>query len=167
MLPHAREDGLVVQELPDETVVYDLKRHRAHCLNQTAALVWRHCDGQTTVAEIALLMQSELKIPVDEEMVWLAMNQLGRAHLLRERMGPPVHAMPYSRRELIRKLARIGGISVLLPVVTSIIAPTAVQAAATCTANCLATDCTPCNPPGCNKVCLSGKCVKKQGSGCP
>ena len=52
-LPRMREQGLVVDDLPDEVLVYDLDRHQAHCLNRTAALVWRHCDGQTTVKEIA------------------------------------------------------------------------------------------------------------------
>src|SRR2546423_15689116 len=42
--PRARDARLVIQELPDELLVYDLERHRAHSLNRTAALVWRHCD---------------------------------------------------------------------------------------------------------------------------
>ncbi len=40
-LPHGRKDGLVVKELGNETLVYDLERDEAHCLNQTAALVWK------------------------------------------------------------------------------------------------------------------------------
>ena len=42
MKPRARTEGLVVTELPDELLVYDLERHRAHCLNPTAALVFKH-----------------------------------------------------------------------------------------------------------------------------
>ena len=42
LMPRARQDELVVEELPDETLVYDLKRHKARCLNRTAALVWQH-----------------------------------------------------------------------------------------------------------------------------
>ena len=49
-LPAARTSGLVVRELAEETLVYDEERHRAHCLNRTAALVWRHCDGKTPVS---------------------------------------------------------------------------------------------------------------------
>ena len=33
LMPRARQDELVVEELPDETLVYDLKRHKARCLN--------------------------------------------------------------------------------------------------------------------------------------
>ena len=129
MVPRAREDRLVVQELPDEVLVYDLTRHKAHCLNRTAALIWRHCDGQTTVAEMATLLQKELKSPVDEAVVWLALERLGRARLLHERVTPPAGAARFSRREVIRKLVLVGGLSVLLPVVSSIVAPTAAQAA--------------------------------------
>ena len=139
MLPRAREHRLVVQELPDELLVYDLDRHKAHCLNRTAALVWRQCDGQTTVAEMARLVQREVKFPVDEAVVWLAVERLGRAHLLRERVIPPAGAPGLSRRDVMRKLALVGGLSILLPVVSSIVAPTAAQAASCITqASCLA-----------------------------
>jgi len=168
MVPRAREDRLVVQELPDEVLVYDLNRHKAHCLNRTAALVWGHCDGQTTVAEMATLLRKELKHPVDEAVVWLALDRLGRAHLLRERVTPPAGAQRLSRRELLRKLALVGGLSVLLPVVTSIVAPTASEAAS----GCLKTTCeggttSSCNgcagqkctndPPGCTTKCKTCK----------
>jgi hypothetical protein len=36
--PKGRTAGLVESELPDELLVYDLVRHRAHSLNRTAAL---------------------------------------------------------------------------------------------------------------------------------
>ena len=96
MKPQVRKDGLVVKELPDEMLVYDLERHRAHCLNPTAALVWKRCDGRTSVKEIATLLQKELKtLPgkpgkpgkVDEKLVWLALDRLGKAHLLEERLS--------------------------------------------------------------------------------
>ncbi len=43
--PLARKADLVTKEVADEVLVYDLKSHKAHCLNQTAALVWKYCDG--------------------------------------------------------------------------------------------------------------------------
>ena len=51
-LPRMREQGLITDELPDEILVYDLDRHKAHCLNRTAALVWRQCDGKTSSMNI-------------------------------------------------------------------------------------------------------------------
>jgi hypothetical protein len=56
-LPFARTHQLIVQEVPDEVLVYDLDRHKAHCLNRTSAIVWKHCDGKTTVAEAKRLLE--------------------------------------------------------------------------------------------------------------
>jgi len=44
---------VAVEELLDESVIYDLKTNKAHSLNRTATLVWRHCDGHTTVTQMA------------------------------------------------------------------------------------------------------------------
>jgi len=52
-MPAARQEGLLVRELNDETLVYDLFNigHKAHCLNSTAALIWKYCDGQTSESD--------------------------------------------------------------------------------------------------------------------
>src|SRR5436309_937047 len=86
-LPSARSGQLVVRELPDETLVYDLERHQAHCLNSTSAFVWKYCDGKTTVVEMTRLLSRELAAPVDDDVVWLALGQLRRLHLLEEGSG--------------------------------------------------------------------------------
>jgi len=125
--PEARREGLVVQELSDEVLVYDRERNKAHCLNRTAALVWNHCDGNRSVAEIANAIEGATSIPVDEDLVWLGVVQLSNSHLLRERGIPRTLNVGLSRRELIRRIGLTG--AVLLPVVTSIIAPTATHAA--------------------------------------
>jgi hypothetical protein len=122
MKPNAREKGLVVQDLPDETLVYDLERHKAHCLNRTAAAVWRLCDGKRDEAALARLLEKELGTAADEDIVRLALRDLNRARLLRE---PFAADQPLSRRRLIRRL----GESIALPLVVSIVSPTAAQAA--------------------------------------
>jgi Coenzyme PQQ synthesis protein D (PqqD) len=124
-VPEARSEGLVVQELAEEVLVYDQDRHKAHCLNQTAAMVWRQCDGKRTVSEIAGKLSRELKGEVGQEVVWVALEQLSRTHLLRG--GVEREKEGVSRREVMR---RIGiGAAVALPIVTSIVAPKASQAA--------------------------------------
>ena len=50
--PLARNEGLVIKELPDELLIYDTETDRAHCLNETAAFVWLRCDGRKSLAEI-------------------------------------------------------------------------------------------------------------------
>ena len=164
VMPRAREEELVVEELPDETLVYDLKSHKARCLNPTAALVWSHCDGQTSVAEMATMLESELETPVDEAVVWMALDRLGRSRLLTEQVTLPADRAEYSRRAVLRTIGRAAGIALFLPVVGSIVAPRA-EAQGTCItlSQCLGMS-QPC--PG-NPICGDpGRCCKKQGGGC-
>ncbi len=107
--PRARKEGLLVEELPDETLVYDLKRDKAHCLNPTAALVWQHCDGQTTVAELAALLEKGLEIPANDVLVWMALERLRRAHLLTEPVRLPAPQARYSRRQAMRTWGWVRG----------------------------------------------------------
>ena len=138
LLPQARALDLVTREMPDEVLVYDLKRHKAHCLNQTAAMVWKYCDGHRTVTDIAKLMQKDLNTPVNEEAVWFAVDRLGKAHLLEERLSPPAGSSRLSRRDAIRRLGL--GAALAVPMVMSIVAPTAVSAAS-CVADGQGTNC--------------------------
>ena len=130
--PLARKDGLVIQDLPDEVLVYDLDGDRAHCLNQTAAFVWQRCDGRNTTAQITRKLGQQFDCSVDEKIVWLALDQLGRNHLLERQPIPPPALMGMNRRAMVRALGLAAIIAV--PVVTSIVAPTPSQAA-TCQAN--------------------------------
>jgi len=131
-LPKARRDKLVIQELPDEVLIYDRERDKAHCLNQTAALVWQQCDGQSDVATITSRLGEKLQAPVDERLVWFALDQLGRDNLLEEAMTAPASMAGMTRRQMVRAMGLAAAIAV--PVVTSIIAPTTAQAVS-CLAN--------------------------------
>jgi hypothetical protein len=76
---------------------------------------------------MARLLQADSGAPVDEGVIWLALEQLERDHLLSGRI-PRLSATPrLSRRELVRQLGLVAAIT--LPLVTSIVAPTASQAA--------------------------------------
>lgn len=135
-LPHARMDGLVIRELNDETLVYDMDRDKAHCLNRTAALVWEQCDGQTTAREATRSLQSSLSVAVGEDIVWLAVKQLRRFHLV-DSTGK---TRSVSRRDLVLKYAPV---ALALPVIFSISAPTPAQAVS------CAMEGQPCGPPDC------------------
>jgi hypothetical protein len=133
-MPLARKDDLIIKALTDEVVVYDLERHEVHCLNRAAALVWQHCDGRTTTAEIIALLRHELKIEADHEVVWLALDGLRKANLLRSTAGRKARpTRRLSRRALIQKLGVAAAAS--LPLITSMLAP---QAAAAATLDCSA-----------------------------
>jgi Coenzyme PQQ synthesis protein D (PqqD) len=155
-VPRARTEGLVIQELPDEVLVYDRDRDKAHCLNQTAALVWKYCDGKNTVPGIAQKLQRDLETDsIDDKVVWFALGQLDKDHLLEETVVPPAVMAGMTRRELVRTLGVAAVVA--LPLVTSIIAPTPAQAA-TCKASGVA-----CGAPN---ECCSGSCASTPAT-CP
>jgi hypothetical protein len=124
MLPVAKTEGMIVEELAGETLVYDNTRKKAHCLNPTAALVWRSCDGHTSVGEIAERLRTDLGAPGDPRLVELALSRLEAAKLVEARSDAP----RLTRRELATRLG-LAGLALLLPVVTTINAPAAAQAA--------------------------------------
>ncbi len=118
--PIARKDGLVIQEMPDEVLVYDLNSNKAHCLNQTAAFVWRSCDGTKSVGEIGALMEKEFGETVSEEMIWLAIDLLNKDNLLEQKIDTKFNGL--SRREVIKKVGLTAVVA--LPVVAMLTFPT-------------------------------------------
>ncbi len=164
MKPAARRTGLVVRDLPGELVVYDLDRHQAHCLNRTAASVFRGADGTRSLEDLGALLGAGLDPPEREAAVRMALDQLDSAQLLERRS----YASPeggLSRRSALRRAGL--GAALLLPAIASVVAPTPAEAAATCIQNCsgqLAG--TPCNCPAsttappCDSTCDgAGTCI--------
>ena len=124
-LPGRREAGIIVRDLHDEVLIYDLQRDKAHCLNKTAAFVWQHCDGRTRIATVARLLANKEQTPVDESVVLFALDQLAERYLLADPLSRPT-GHKVSRRKLVLKYAPA---ALVLPVILSITAPTAAQAA--------------------------------------
>jgi hypothetical protein len=121
--PTARVNDLVIQDTANETLIYDLTANKAFCLNETSALVYRLCDGKRSTANIANEMSGHLNTPVDESLVWLAIDGLRRDNLIK---GGESGFNGQTRREVIK---RIGFASmVALPVVSSLVAPHAAMA---------------------------------------
>lgn len=127
-LPQSRTENLVIRELDDETLVYDMERNEAHCLNRTVALVWSHCNGKTTATQAARVLTRNLDAHVDADLVWLAVRQLQRFHLVDVAGKSP----SVSRRDLVLKYAPL---ALALPVILSISAPAA-AGAASCASAC-------------------------------
>ena len=131
-LPTSRQKRLVIQELPDEVLIYDLDRDKAHCLNAPAAFVWKQCDGRTTVAEALARFEEEFGIDADQAMILLAVDQLEESDLLQDRVKRPDRMNRVSRRALIRSMGLAAAVAV--PLITSIGIPT-VQAFTSCRPN--------------------------------
>ena len=149
-MPQTRTSGLIVKEVDSEILIYDQVSNKAHCLNETAAKVWKHCDGKTTVAAACRSLSLECDSPVDETVVGYAINQFAKDHLLEDAVTPAFMISGLNRRQMVRTLGLAAAVAV--PVVTSILAPTPAQAA-----TCVPTG-GACNVSGecCSGVCTGG-----------
>lgn len=155
-VPVARKQGLVVQEMPEEVLIYDLDTNKAHCLNNTAAFVWKSCNGNNSVADIAKMFESDMGKPVEEDLVWLAIEQLNDKNLLSGDLTP-TFKKGQSRRDVIKKIGFASMIA--LPIVASLAAPTSVLAATSCNCPAGVGDCIA--QPTCGQTCNggTGRCV--------
>ena len=152
--PKARTESIVIQELPDEVLVYDLERDKAHCLNHTAVMVWKRCDGKTKVEEIADRLTKESGLPISEELIWAALDQISNAHLLSEIIQRDKTKQIVTRRALLKRIGISAAIA--LPLVTTIVAPPAL-AQASCSGPCSGQpSCTSIGGPTCICVNLGG-----------
>ncbi|HUF05038.1 MAG TPA: PqqD family protein [Aridibacter sp.] len=125
-VPIVRKEGLVIQEMPDEVLIYDLEENKAFSLNPTAALVWRSCDGNKTVAEIARRLPGSRDSDEKEKVVWLALDQLKEKNLIANDLSSRFEGM--SRREVIRKVGLATAIA--LPVIAMLSFPATTLAVA-------------------------------------
>ncbi len=114
-----------IESLNNELCLYDWQRMEVHNLNPTAATVWTLCDGQTSPQQMAAQLPGDLTPAQAEELVWLTLSRLEKAHLLQEAVVKPAGHKTLTRRELLKGL---GVAAALLPVVSSIVAPGPVAA---------------------------------------
>ncbi len=162
--PKARTgEGVLTKSLNDELIVYDKQRHRAHCLNPTAAALWQRCDGQTSIAQLTASQNESFGLATEEAVTKLGLRQLAKAHLLEEPRAFVENSPGLTRRALLGRLSMSGSIGLLLPLVTTIVAPTAAMAQS-CLANGIpcstsAQCCSGCCNTGSNKCVGMGNCL--------
>lgn len=148
MLPLRRDAGLLVRELPGELLVYDRTKGKAHCLNHTVAVIWNHCDGKTSLEELAHIVRDQLQGPAVESLVEVALEQLRKADLL-------VGASEVARKRCSRReLFKLGVAAVAAPLVITVVAPSAAMAAS-CAGSGASCASKPCCP---GLLCKKGTC---------
>ena len=112
---------IILQELDREILIYDLKTQKAYCLNETASIVYRACDGRTTFEEL------KSACALTNEIIFLAVDDLRKENLIEENAGDLIPSLSrLSRREAVRKIALTSAIAA--PLISSLIAPDAAQA---------------------------------------
>jgi len=130
MRPLARTNEVLSEELGSELLIYDERRDVACRLNRTAALVWRHADGERTVDDLVEVLREEIGDLADEDLVMVSLDQLSENGLLESGYEPQeIFASSVNRRRFIRRAGVVGGAALALPVVTSIVAPSSAAAA--------------------------------------
>jgi hypothetical protein len=150
--PVARKDGIVVQDVDDELLVYDLRSNRAHCLTESAAFIWNCCDGGTSVEQMRQKIKERFGTEVSEDFVLLALEELGREGLLESSVETGLGKI--SRREALRKVGV--GTMIALPLVASLAVPNTALAVASCVGQGCSNP-TQCTPP-CT-ICSGGSCI--------
>lgn len=135
--PKARKDQLIVRELPGETLVYDENTGKAHCLNGTAAQVWKLCDGTITPEQMVRKLTADMDPDQSKAVVRLALEQLSRRDLLEDAIRPLSDQARLNRREVLRGLAKSAVVAAALPLIMTMASKTGRAAgASSCTATC-------------------------------
>jgi hypothetical protein len=122
-LPRARKDGLLEETAGEELLLYNRDSHTAHCLSPIAACVWRHCDGEHDLTQLAELAGAS------ESLVSDALHELREKDLLdaepelMQGTGPGE-----SRREAIGRVARYGAAAAAGSMIVSATAATPAMA---------------------------------------
>jgi hypothetical protein len=121
--PRARQDGLLVETVGEELLLYDQSSHIAHCLSPIAACVWRHCDGERDVTELAELAGA------NESLVADALHELREKDLIAAEPALMQSTVPgISRREAIGRAARYGAAAAGASLIVSATAATPAMA---------------------------------------
>lgn len=127
MTPKARSTDLIVKNLDGDMVVYNERTGEAHELNATAGLIWRNCDGVNSVADLARIVGTGSSLPADEAIVQDGLGRLARAGLL-EPTSTPIEVV--SRRQIMSRFGLAGAAALVLPMMTTVLAPTSAMAQA-------------------------------------
>ena len=129
MRPIARSNGLIVQKVIDEVVVFDSTQNVGHRLSPLAAKVWQCCDGQHTVVEIAQQLDGLIEASaIAEDMVMAALEELQACNLLESEatQSTVLHsARTFNKRGVA---AGVAG-AAMLPLISSMLVPAPAMAA--------------------------------------
>src|SRR6266487_3935240 len=111
--------------------VFDHQQQQAYALNTTSALVWQHCDGQTTPEQLMELLRQNFNVPrvQAEQLTWLALDELGKANLLEAEVARPRPlSSKLTRRQMLTTFATAGVALAIVPMVALVTAQARAEA---------------------------------------
>ena len=104
----------------DGLQVFDHQQQQAYALNATSALVLQHCDGRTTPEQLMELVRQDSNVSHEqaEQLIWLALDELGKANLLEAEVAHP-RQFPsnLTRRQMLTTFATAGVALAVVPIV--------------------------------------------------
>src|SRR4029077_3746520 len=111
--------------------VFDHQQQQAYALNTTSALVWQHCDGQTTPEQLIELLRQNCNVSraQAEQLTWLALDELGKANLLEAEVARPRPlSSKLTRRQMLTTFATAGAALAVVPMVALVTGQARAQA---------------------------------------
>src|SRR6266550_2571452 len=108
--------------------VFDHQQQQAYALNTTSALVWQHCDGQTTPEQLMELLRQNFNLShaQAEQLTWLTLDELGKANLLEAEVARPRPlSSKLTRRQMLTTFATAGVALAVVPMVALVTAQAA------------------------------------------
>ena len=118
-LPQA-DPNLFLQEVGEELLVYVPSSRTAHRLDSLATLVFRHCDGETSISVVFAEFHSKQLSKNPEETVLEILHELSKKGIVRFAENSAVLTWVTSRRRLMTQGAKL---AFTLPFITSVLAP--------------------------------------------
>lgn len=124
-LPLSKTENIIVQKTGREILLYDLSINKAFCLNESLTVIYENCDGRTSFEAF------KRKYKFTDDLIYFGLDELKRENLI-EGEGAD-HFAGLTRREIVRRVGL--ATMIVLPVITSLMAPTAANAATGCRAS--------------------------------
>ena len=119
-----RRTTIVSEAVGDGLGVLDAQLQKSYVLNATAALVFQHCDGQTTPQQLTERLRQKFNISRNqaEQLLWLALEDLEKANLLQEKITTTQAPRPMiTRRQALTAFTAAGLSLALMPMMSSVV----------------------------------------------
>jgi hypothetical protein len=121
-----RKTTVSTEAIGDGLGVFDPAQNKSYLLNATSALIWQHCDGNTSPQELAALLVRKFNVtgPQAEQLAQAALDELANFDLFEAGVQRPL-AVPQAgltRRQVLARFAVAGISAALLPLVSPVVA---------------------------------------------
>ena len=121
-----KKAALATEPMGDGLGVFDPAQSRTYVLNATSALVWQHCDGNTSTQQLTSLLVRKFNVTAAqaEQLTQAALDELAKSDLLdiEVKRPPVVPPSGLTRRQMLARFAAAGISAALLPLVSPVVA---------------------------------------------